>query len=458
MKEINILDQLIYFQKNIRDEEDAYNLYKGIYTKCLINSLENKNFKEFFNLEDWGIAKLVKIFDNQNHYNKCLKIFDDILDDAFKKNIFKSVTPKKYNNKIAFYVVNLQKILAHVEVFLNFLENIDQDKFSKYQVDIFTITPLEKVNEQIKNLCKVLNINIFSFNNLDPKNTGLYSSYQSIINFYIKNEYKNLIFLSTVNGLSFLSKSLPNNVSLFPLKHLSNSFISLKNIYLILNEIKLDFAENTKIFLNKFKPNINNQLINCNFKDKKIKFFTINREEKIKDGIFLDCVKEVLNKFPHSTFSWTGRNKDSFIQNFFDQHNLNEKVFYLGWIDIDKLGLKHGDVFLDTENLSGIVAIKCFMSGIPTVFFNKSPFWLNNFQDDIKNNDSYNFIEQEIINDWYNNSANYKNNYLNIISKLSTNKEYFDNYRDLSIKLAKKYFNTLSSKKQANLLFENMIS
>ena len=50
MKEINILDQLIYFQKNIRDEEDAYNLYKGLYSTCLINSLENKNFEEFFNL------------------------------------------------------------------------------------------------------------------------------------------------------------------------------------------------------------------------------------------------------------------------------------------------------------------------------------------------------------------------------------------------------------------------
>ena len=98
------------------------------------------------------------------------------------------------------------------------------------------------------------------------------------------------------------------------------------------------------------------------------------------------------------------------------------------------------------------------MSGIPTVFFNKSPFWLNDFQDDIKNNSSYNFIEQEIINDWYNNSGNYKNNYLNIISKLSTNKEYFNNYRDLSIKLAKKYFNTSSSKIQAKLLFENMTS
>ena len=453
MKEINILDHLIYFQKNIRDEEDAYNLYKGLYSTCLINSLENKNFKEFFNLENWGLEKLVKIFDNQNHYNKCLKIFDDILDDAFKKKIFKSVKSKKYNNKIAFYIVNLGNILAHVEFFLNFLKNIDKDKFSKYHVDIFTTTPLEKVNEKVKNLCKVLNINIYSFNKTD-----FYASYQSIINFYSENEYKNLIFLSTVNGMSFLSKSLPNNVSWFVLKYFLYPFKSLKNIYLVHEEEKKYLIENTKIFYNKIVTNVKTKLINCNFENKKIKFYTINREEKIREGIFLDCIKETLNKFPHSTFSWTGRNKDIFIQNFFDQHNLSQRVFYLGWINIDKFGLKHGDVFLDTENLSGLVAIKSFMSGIPTVFFNQSNFWLNFFKKELVNNISFNLDEKEIINDWYKNLENSKNNYLNIINKLATNEIYFKRYIELSIKLGKNYINNPDNKKEANLLFENMNS
>ena len=453
MKEINILDQLIYFQKNIRDEEDAYNLYKGIYTKCLINSLENKNFKEFFKLEDWGIAKLVKIFDNQNHYNKCLKIFDNILDDAFKKNIFKSVTPKKYNNKIAFYIINLSNILAHVEVFLNFLENIDQDKFSKCHVDIFTITPLEKVNEKIKNLCKVLNINIFCFNKTDK-----YASYQSMINFYVENSYKNLIFLSTVNGMSFLSKSLPHNVSWLPLKHLSDAYKSLKHIYSLYEEKKLDLSENIKIFYHKIYIDLKVQLINCNFKDKNIKFYTINREEKIKDGIFLNSVKEILKKFPESTFSWTGKKEDTYITNFFNKHNLSQRVFFIGWVDIDRLGFHHGDIFLDTEKLSGVVAIKCFASGIPTVFFNKSTFWLNLYKKDIKKEIMNNLTEQEIINDWYKSLEDSENSYLNIVTKLVTNKNYFENYVNLSIKSAKKYFDNLDIKKGNNLLFEDMIS
>ncbi len=453
MEKINILDQLIYFQKNIRDEEDAYNLYKGIYTKCLINSLENKNFKEFFTLEDWGIAKLVKIFDNKNHYNKCLKIFDDILEDAFKKNVFNSVTPKKYNNKIAFYIINLSNILAHVEYFLNFLENIDQEKFSKCHVDIFTITPIEKVNKKVKNLCKILNINIFSFNKTD-----LYASYQSIINFYSENEYKNLIFLSTVNGMSFLSKSLPGNVSWLSLKHLSDSFKSLKHIYSLDEVKKLDLSKNTKIFYHKIYIDLKVQLINCNFKYKNIKFYTINREEKIIDGKFLNSVKEILKKFPESTFSWTGKKENMYIKNFFKEHNLNKRVFFIGWIDIDRFGFHHGDIFLDTENLSGVVAIKCFASGIPTIFFNKSTFWLNLYKEDIKKEIVNSLIEQEIINDWYKNLEDSENSYLNITSKLVTNKNYFKNYVNLSIKLAKKYLDNLDNKKGNNLLFEDMIS
>ena len=352
----------------------------------------------------------------------------------------------------------MTNILAHIEVFLNFLENIDQDKFSKYHVDIFTITPLEKVNEQIKNLCKVLNINIFSFNNLDPKNIDLYASYQSIINFYVENSYKNLIFLSTVNGLSFLSKSLPYNVSHYAHKHTISSFKILKHLYLYDSRHLFDFSKNTKIFFSTFKPVTNTKLINCNFIDKKIKFFTINREEKIKDGIFLDCIKEVLNKFSDSTFSWTGRNKDKFIEDFFEKNNLSQRVFYLGWIDIDKLGLKHGDIFLDTENLSGIISAKSLSSGIPTVFFNNSSFWLNSFIAEIKNDNSYTLLEKEIIEDWYGNLEDNKGSYLNIVSRISTDKEYFNNYINLSIKLSKKFFSSSRNKKQANLLFENMIS
>ena len=106
--------------------------------------------------------------------------------------------------------------------------------------------------------------------------------------------------------------------------------------------------------------------------------------------------------------------------------------------------------------MSGLVAAKCFAAGIPTVFFNNSPFWLNEFQEDVKIHNLYNSVEKEIVSDWYNNINNCKNDYLNITNKLVTNENYFKNYINLSVKLANKYFS--GNKKEADLLFKNMFS
>lgn len=451
MASVSIKDQITFFANHLKNEDDAYNLYKGLYATELKNSLENLNLEYFCFLEVLGISKIIKRFETQKHYNRCYKIFDNILDDFFKKNTSYIKVSKSNENRISFLIHNTESFLAHHEVFFSFLENIDREKFLKFTIDIFTSTPLDRINSKIRQFCKIFNLKIFSFTS-----ESRYSSYNKIINFYIQNNYKNLIFLSVTEGMSFISKSLPGNVSWFSLKHLVDSFKNLKHIYTYSREVKLDLADNTKIFYYKNFVKLDVQLIDCNFQSKKIKFYTINREEKIRNSLFLNCVKEILYEFPQSTFSWTGKVKDQFIENFFRQHNLSERVVFLGWINIDKFGLKHGDIFLDVPDLSGLVAAKCFAAGIPIVFFNNSPFWLNEFQEDVKIYNLYNSSEKEIVNDWYNNINNYKNNYLNITKKLVTKENYFKNYINLSVKLANKYFS--GNKKEADLLFENIFS
>ena len=451
MDSVSTKDTIIFFSNHLRSEDDAYNLYRGLYAAELKNSLENLNLEYFFFLEALGISKIIKRFETQKHYNRCFKIFDNILDDFFKKNTSYIKVSKSNKNRIAFLIHNTEGFLAHHEVFFYFLENIDREKFLKFTIDIFTQTPLDRINPKISQFCKIFNLKIFSFTS-----ESLYSFYNKVIKFYVENNYKNLIFLSVVEGMSFISKSLPGNVSWFSLKHLADSFKNLKHIYAYSQEVKLNLADNTKIFYYKNFAKLDVQTINCNFKSKKNKFYTINREEKIKNSIFLNCVKEILYEFPQSTFSWTGKVKDQFIENFFRQHNLSDRVIFLGWINIDEFGLKHGDIFLDVPDLSGLVAAKCFSAGIPTVFFNNSPFWLNEFQEEVKIYNLYNSIEKEIVSDWYNNINNYKNNYLNITKKLVTNENYFKNYINLSVKLANKYF--LGNKKEADILLENIFS
>jgi hypothetical protein len=449
---VSIIDQINFFSDNLKNENDAYNLYKGFYANELIKSLEDKNLHNFFLLEDLGFRKIIKKFETQRHYNRCLKIFDEILDLFFKKNIYKIKKSKSLKKKVAFLIHNTSVFLAHIELFFHFLQNIEKEKFLEYQVDIFTSTPLDNINLRIRQFCKIFNINIFSFTS---ENDYIY--YEKIINFYSQKKYKNLIFLSVVKGMSYISKSLPGNVSWFVFRFLLDSFKSLKHIYAPSQNIKLNLVENTKIFYFKNFVTLETQLINCIYRNNKIKFYTLNREEKIKNIKFLNYVREILYKFPQSTFSWTGREKNEFVENFFKKQNLDQRVFFLGWIDIDKHGIKHGDVFLDVPVTSGLLAAKCFASGIPTVFFNNSSFWLNNYKDNLKIDKLSNLAEKEIISDWYKTTEN-SSNYLNITTKLVTNENYFKNYVNLSIKLAKKYFTSLDSKNDANSLFENMFS
>ena len=85
MDSVSIKDQIIFFSDHLKNEDDAYNLYKGLYATELKNSLENLNLDYFFFLEGLGISRIIKKFETQKHYNRCYKIFDEILDEFFKK-------------------------------------------------------------------------------------------------------------------------------------------------------------------------------------------------------------------------------------------------------------------------------------------------------------------------------------------------------------------------------------
>ena len=48
MDSVSIKDQIIFFSDHLKNEDDAYNLYKGLYATELKNSLENLNLDYFF--------------------------------------------------------------------------------------------------------------------------------------------------------------------------------------------------------------------------------------------------------------------------------------------------------------------------------------------------------------------------------------------------------------------------
>jgi hypothetical protein len=450
----NNLNNLKYFSNNVSDIESAYNLYKGLYLQILTQVLEIKDFNTFIELEEFGYKKLIKSFEEDYHYERCLNIFDNTLTLNFNKGFFKRRLTLKKKNKIAFFIHNTASTMAHIDLFYNFIQSIDKEILNNYKIDIFTFSN-GGYSQKIKTLINEKKISVFSFKIKD----NIYDTFEDLINFYIEGCYRNIIFLSLPIYISYLSKCLPNQVSWWSMKYQIDIFPDLKQRYIggLFNKSPID-SKYSWIKHGYFIPKENNLKLDMNsFNKNNIKFFTINREEKIRNPQYLDCVKNILNLIPNSEFYWTGRQEDPYIKNFFKNHKLGSRVFYLGWFNIDERGIKHGDIFLDTPNLSGIIAANNFSIGVPVVFFNDSNFYLNFHKNDLENSIQETAIFAEIIKDWYSNIKNSEDRYINITFKLATNEYYRKNYILLSKYLAEKYIHSPKLAK-LDLLFQKMVS
>ena len=451
----NNINNLKFFINNLSDIESAYNLYKGLYLHTLNQILEINDFNSFIKLEELGYKKLIKNFEEDYHYERCLNIFDRAVNVNFEKGIFKKRKILKKENKICFFIHNVSSEMAHINLFYNFIDSVYKKKINGYKIDIVTFGDSKKISKKLEILINRNNINIFSFKG----RSNLYEMFEDLINFYIESGYQNMIFLSLPIYISYLSKCLPNQISWWSMKYQIDIFPDLKQRYVggLLNKSKID-SKYKWINHGYFVPKENTLGTGIfNFDKNKIKFFSINREEKIKSPKYLSCVKQILNIIPNSQFYWTGRQEDKNIKSYFKDNNLDHRVFYLGWFNINEKGIKHGDIFLDTPNLSGIVATNNFSAGVPVVFFNDSNFYLNFHRNNLKKDVIQNKIFDEIINDWYFSLKNQEEQYVNIAYKLATNEYYCKNYMELSKHLAEKYVHSPKAAK-LDLLFETMIT
>jgi len=455
-----ILKSKIQLLKNLASNlvniENAYNLYQGLYLQTLTEILEINNFNLFIHMEEFGYRNLIKNFEEDYHYERCLNIFDKAVSINFDKKIFKRRQISKKENKISFFINNIASEMAHIDLFINFIESIDKKNLDNFKIDIFTITQNEnkECSKKLKVLIEKKKFNLFRFK---TKN-NLYDTFEDLINFYIEGGYQNMIFLGPPLFISYLSKCLPNQFSWWSMKYKINIFPDLKKRYI--GGRPSESSTNSKYnwivhgyFISKV---VDNNLKLKVFNKKKIKFFTIGREEKIRNFKYLNCVKKILNTIPNSEFYFTGRKENLEIKEFFKNNKLDSRVFFLGWLNDNDKGIGYGDIFLDTPNLSGIVAANNFSAGVPVIFFNDSNFYLNFHKNNLVKKNNKNLIFEEIINDWYFNSKKPEDNYVSIAIKLATNEYYRENYSRLSRYLAEQYIHSPKEAK-LDLLFNEMV-
>lgn len=105
------------------------------------------------------------------------------------------------------------------------------------------------------------------------------------------------------------------------------------------------------------------------------RLLSVNREEKMLTPQFLGAVADVLAAEPATRFSWTGRERNPQIADFFARRGLGARTEFIGWVDPAKAVAAH-DIFVDTYGLSGMVATYAFCAGMPVQFFRASKSWL----------------------------------------------------------------------------------
>ena len=103
-------------------------------------------------------------------------------------------------------------------------------------------------------------------------------------------------------------------------------------------------------------------------KFKKI-ILTIGRAAKLNSPPFLKSVTAVLKNNKDTAFLWASRHQDPDIQRVFDENDVADQCFFLGWVD-PLLYVHLADVYLDCFPFpSGLVAMQAMAASKPIVFY-----------------------------------------------------------------------------------------
>lgn len=391
------------------------------YHNLLLFSTKNNYPEIYFTIENSFYANFLKKSENYKNYEIFYK-FIKKYSIFFKKNknLKKYFNINKKKNKILFFIHNLDSDRAHVEHFLENLKSLKKNQLKKIEI----IGLCKKVDLNQSNLfyfCKKNNIKIYT---IERKKTYT-ESVLHLLEFFHYCSYEKIIFLSIPVFFSFFSVFF-NNLVLWSMKYSyksnffpnSNKIVSFKNSpnYRILNKEKLYI----------YKKNLNPDIKKLNT------FFTIGRLEKIENINFLERVVYLLKKFKNYNFHYAAQKESEVLLNLANKNNFSNRVKYLGWLNLEDK-IDYGSIYLDTFELSGMIAAYVVSAGVPIIFFKDSTNWLNDNLDikKIKKNRNYFKIYKNFI---------LKNNFERLSREIISDSIFRENYTNLLKLIAEENF------------------
>jgi hypothetical protein len=411
----------------------------------LLLTISKGNFDEYLFLDQLFYLNQVKTIENENHYNKMFRSVEES-GKAYGLELKKKIDIKNIKireKRICYFLPSLDNDLAHIELLYAILKNSVNSGFKIY-ISGFTVDKNHIKSRLINDLCRN---NIVEIITCEYNHKGIVE-YINIMN---DLEISQIIVTSIPTLIVPLIEVFgPNKITWFSMKFELDCFSKLINRISFCGTQESKHTEKNQKWLRNPPSLLQNYFKrNTDKLSDKTKLITINREEKIRNPIFLNAVSRILKNNKNAHFYWTGKNFDITIKSYFIKNNLPNRVHYLGWVDPDNI-INEYDIFLDTPCLSGSVAAKAFASGMPVATFKHSYSWIDFYSEDfdsfIKKYDENHGVDLLLFET--------EKKYVEFVNRLINEHSFYDYISDLSIKLGEKYF--MDKNKTSSIHFENI--
>jgi glycosyltransferase involved in cell wall biosynthesis len=401
------------------------------------STLESRMYSRFLKMESDFYENIVKRCESHEHYERCFQAFEpvslaygDILKNKLEKSQYEQLEAEQSDYRILFLLPNLNNDLAHIEYLYNIFLHHPPDSRIRIFIAGYAAHNRFPVSKYLSRLADNGQVKLLLFEDAHAGRIQL-------MNLFVRYGFKRLVIFSVPLQLSAWCRALgPERVSWVATKYRLSCF----------PEVKSRICSGSTSANGTAKEIVEWKIVNRSLSRESIpsfeignrkrnKLITINREEKIADRSFLSVVSRILSQRHDTDFFWTGRRALPEITQHFSRDGLESRTHFIGWVDPANV-LNKFDIFLDTPNLSGMVAAKAFAAGMPVVTFRGSESWPECFEPEIKTDKSVEWAGLGMSNLLANSEDEYVSNALNLI-------DFEDRYRsqsDVQERLGKTYF------------------
>lgn len=330
---------------------------------------------------------LVKRFESPDHYESTLRLVDEPLYELGMSSRGESLEPipaSRPAQRLLFFFQFLSSNGAHVELFSSVLGtylSAHAAEASRFGIVGVAEGP---PSPSLQALRDRHGVSLHALPLIPSK-----AAYDAVVEVIRRDRYDRLVVVAMPVGISYLSGRLPaSRLAWWSMKFELGCFEQLQHrCALMAAHLKSRAVEGKTWRLAPPMLRVSRELAPSAEPPPKLKqavragdliFYTVNREEKIRNPGYLQMVCRVLELVPKSRFLWTGRQPLAEVVTYFDNRGLSGRHNFVGWIHPDDL-LTYGSVFLDTPVLSGTVAARAAVLGRPVVTMAKSQSWISVF-------------------------------------------------------------------------------